>query len=62
MFTGTPFSSSDPDLDAHGELDERIALFFPEFAGGRASAHLRRGLDEFSGRGVSLAPGYLPPA
>jgi hypothetical protein len=63
MFTGTLFSSSDPDLDAHvRELDERVALLFPEFAGGRTSAHLRLGLDEFSGRGVSLAPGYLPPA
>jgi hypothetical protein len=63
MFTGILFSSSDPDLDTHvRELDERIALLFPEFAGGRASAHLRLGLDEFSGRGVSLAPCYLPPA
>ncbi len=61
MFTGTLFSSSDPDLDAHvQELDERVALIFPEFADGRASAHLR--LDEFLGRGVFLAPGYLPPA
>jgi hypothetical protein len=63
MFTGTLFSSSDPDLDAHvRELDERVALIFPEFADGRASAHLRLGRDEFSGRGVSLPPGYLPPA
>jgi len=42
MFTGTLFSSSDPDLDAYVRaLDERVALRFPEFADGRASAHLR---------------------
>jgi hypothetical protein len=63
MFTGILFSSNDPDLDAHvRELDERVALLFPGFADGRASAHLRLVRNEFSGRGVSLAPGYLPPA
>ena len=63
MFSGILFSSSDPDLDACVRaLDERVALRFPEFADGRASAHLRLVRDEFSGRGVSLAPGYLPPA
>jgi hypothetical protein len=63
MFTGTLFSSSDPDLDAYVRaLDERVALTFPEFADGPASAHLRLDRNEFSGRGVSLAPGYLPPA
>ena len=63
MFSGILFSSSDPDLDAYVRaLDERVALRFPEFADGRASAHLRLERNEFSGRGVSLAPGYLPPA
>jgi hypothetical protein len=62
MFTGTLFSSSDPDLNAYVRaLDERVALIFPELADGRASAHLRLDRNEFSGRGVSLAPVYLPP-
>ena len=63
MSAGLFFSSDDLVLAYHVRaLDDQVALLFPEFVDDRAAARLRLVPDEFTGRGVALAAGYLPPA
>ena len=62
MFAGRHFSSGDASLDPYVQLlDARVAALFPEFSDGSAAARLRLRPEQASGRGLSLADGYLPP-
>jgi hypothetical protein len=62
MFAGRQFSSGDAALDPYVQLlDARVSVLFPEFSDGSAGARLRLQKDQVSGRGLSLADGYLPP-